>query len=134
MGHFIFTDDAFNIDYDDLVFTQVKSMCQKACLRSCHLPNETNDDDDNNSHVHASNIRWDVSAKTVHFTPLNEVEDLAQRMHGLSVDTAVYAACYTWLISLAPIAAQVWPPSVVLWPLSVVLWPSIQQATVVIIP
>ncbi|KAG2074255.1 hypothetical protein BDR04DRAFT_1115775 [Suillus decipiens] len=41
---------------------------------------------------------------------MDEVEELARKMHGLNITDAAYAACYTHLAGLAPSAAQAWPP------------------------
>jgi hypothetical protein len=63
-------------------------------------------------------VRWEVQTKCVTFDPppvvssksaMDEVEELAKRMHGLDITDAAYAGCYMHLAGLAPTAAQAWP-------------------------
>lgn len=41
---------------------------------------------------------------------MDEVKDLAHKMHGLEIGDITYSGCYTQLICLAPTAAQAWAP------------------------
>jgi hypothetical protein len=43
-------------------------------------------------------------------TTLDEVDDLAQKMHTLNIGDVAYAGCYTRLLHLSPAATQIWPP------------------------
>jgi hypothetical protein len=42
-------------------------------------------------------------------TKLDELDELAQKMHRLDIGNAAYSVCYMRLAYLAPTAAQVWP-------------------------
>jgi len=62
--------------------------------------------------------RREVLMKRVAFTPppsapvkpiVDELDDLARKMHKLDIRNSAYSVCYTRLAYLAPTAAQAWP-------------------------
>jgi hypothetical protein len=74
---------------------------------------------DSDEEEERKDIRKEVQTKRVAFsTPpappvkstIDEVEDLAQKMHGLDIGDVAYSGCYTCLVCLAPAAAQAWAP------------------------
>lgn len=110
-GRFVFSDDAFNADLNEPIASRFKSKCDTCGSRP--KPSHQNWDSDEEDE---RDVRQEVQTKRVVFTPppapvkstLDEIEALAREMHGLDISHANYSACYTRLVYLAPIAANIW--------------------------
>lgn len=74
---------------------------------------------DSDDEEERKDARREVHTRRVTFTPpppppaktaMDEVEDLARKMHGLDIGDVAYSGCYTCLVCLAPATAQAWAP------------------------
>ncbi|KAG2737479.1 hypothetical protein P692DRAFT_20682729, partial [Suillus brevipes Sb2] len=104
-GHFVFSDEAFDADFNDPIATRLRTIREG---RSPSNPGTASsktkathwDSDDEDE---PRNTRREVQTKTVRFTPsttapqrsaMDEVEELARKMHGLDIEDVAYSGCY----------------------------------------
>ena len=116
-GRFVFADNVFNAD--NPLTTRLKAIHNEE--RSAtntwdkRCSSQTRDDSDDSEDE--KDARQEVRTKTVRFnaqppnpkSAMDEVEELARKMHGLDIRDVAYSGCYTRLVCLAPAAANTWP-------------------------
>jgi hypothetical protein len=117
-GRFVFSDDAFDADLNDPIASRLQTMRDSRTPNSIPAkvkratPQWDSDDEDDKK-----DAKKEVHTKRVSFSPqppvkstMDEVEELARKMHGLDIGDIAYLGCYTRLVCLAPAAAQAWTP------------------------
>lgn len=111
-GRFVLSEDAFDAVLNEPINGHLRSMHD---TRGSKLkPSRTSWDSDEEEE--RKDARREVQTKRAVFTPppaplkstLDKVEALAREMHGLDISHVNYAVCYTQLVYLVPIAANVW--------------------------
>lgn len=116
-GRFVFSDDAFDTDLNEPIAARIRTIRESRSLphkgrAKVPIPIEDSDDEEEKR-----DVRQEVQTKRVAFvTPppakstIDEVEELARKMHGLDIGDIAYSGCYSRLAYIAPTVAQVWPP------------------------
>jgi len=95
-GHFIFSDDAFDTDLNEPITSRLKSMLDTCGTRMKSTCWDSEDEEE------WKDAPWEVHTKWVTFTPpppppaktaMDEVKDLARKMHGLDIGDIAYSGC-----------------------------------------
>lgn len=110
-GRFVLSDDAFDADLNEPIAFRIKSI-REARAPKTRPPRQVWDSDEEEERRDA---RREVQTKRVAFTPptpvkskMDELDELASKMHGLDIADTAYSVCYTRLAYIAPTAAQAW--------------------------
>ncbi|KAG3229866.1 hypothetical protein P692DRAFT_20704802, partial [Suillus brevipes Sb2] len=101
-GRFVFSDDAFDTDLNDPIATRLRSIRDSRSTPSktkstTPQPWDSDDEDEDRK----KDAKREVQTKRVTFTPqqpvkstIDEVEELARKMHGLDIADVAYSGCY----------------------------------------
>ncbi|KIK33155.1 hypothetical protein CY34DRAFT_100109, partial [Suillus luteus UH-Slu-Lm8-n1] len=97
-GRFVFSDDAFDADLNEPIATRIRSIREGRTARTkASVPWDSDEEEER------KDARKEVQTKRVAFatppTPpvkstIDEVEDLARKMHGLDIGDVAYSGCY----------------------------------------
>jgi len=114
-GQFVLSDDAYDADLHEPIVSQLHSIQEARAPK----PKPLRQGWDSDKEDERRDARREVQTRRVAFksptpppikTTLDEVDDLARKMHTLDIGDAAYAGCYTRLLHLSPAATQIWPP------------------------
>ena len=84
-------------------------MRESLSTNSSHWEEDTDDEDGRNNTPREIRIKGVDLTTQPSTSTLDEVEDLARKMHRLDIGDAAYSRYYTRLVYLAPAVAQPWP-------------------------
>jgi hypothetical protein len=114
-GRSMFSFEKLSADLDDSIASRLYIMRESLSTNSPAPRNTVSREhvvtDDKDERKDApGEVRAGEVASQPSTSILDEVEDLARKMHNLDISDAAYSCCYTRLFCLAPAAAQAWAP------------------------
>ncbi|KAG2744841.1 hypothetical protein P692DRAFT_20674088, partial [Suillus brevipes Sb2] len=100
-GRFVFSDEAFDAEFNDPIATRLKSIREgRQGASSASLPVDRRSPWDSDDEEGRKDAPREVRTKTVRFdqqkqkSTIDEVEELARKMHSLDITDVAYSGCY----------------------------------------